>query len=407
METRDAILYTLAAVGTALYGYYISEGLKTPLPGQDQDVAGGLEVESHEFATEDGALLRVKRYANPAGTPVLFCHGFQGNGFEFDLPREGYNMAVYLARKGYDIWISSFRGCGPKPYDCTCDGWHHSIDDLAIYDAPALVDGIIEKTGKKPFWIGHSMGGMVLYMYLQGVKFEGFRVVSDPRLVEERNSKLTGGIAIASPTALWWPRFHPFHVVTASSIGGAIIGANIMWVRARSHVSPHMKLGSNIRKFVGKKPRLLQLISRSPIGILLYCRGNTDRETSTSLIKWGGDDVSANMYVQLADGIRNIHFRQYYPLTFRDKPYDYTMNMDLITTPMLYITGDKDFAHWEAIKLYGYDRISSDLKSFVTFPGYGHTDLVMGKEVEKDVYPVLAEWMGEVEAAKGEASVII
>lgn len=56
----------LALCGTvATYGYYAFLGLKSPLPGQDQDVAQGLDVERHEFVTPDGVTLRLKRYANP------------------------------------------------------------------------------------------------------------------------------------------------------------------------------------------------------------------------------------------------------------------------------------------------------------------------------------------------------
>jgi len=90
---RERIFAGMVAAATAIAGTYVYMGLKTPLPGQDQEVAGGLTVEQHDFVTPDGLMLRVKRYANPGGQPVLFCHGFNGNGFEFDLPREGYNMA--------------------------------------------------------------------------------------------------------------------------------------------------------------------------------------------------------------------------------------------------------------------------------------------------------------------------
>jgi poly-beta-hydroxyalkanoate depolymerase len=50
------------------------------------------------------------------------------------------------------------------------------------------------------------------------------------------------------------------------------------------------------------------------------------------------------------------------------------------------------------IRRYGHDRISSQVKKFVMLPGYGHTDLVMGRRVEEEVYPLVAEWMEEVEA---------
>jgi lysosomal acid lipase/cholesteryl ester hydrolase len=386
-----------AASVTALYGYYFSEGLKTPLPGLDQEVAEGLVEEMHEFETTDGAALKVKRYANPGATPVLFCHGFDGNGFEFDLPRRDRNIAVFLAGQGFDVWISSFRGCGREPYLCEGCDWRHSIDHLAIYDAPTLVDGIIEETGMSPFWIGHSMGGMILYMYLQGARFADDRlVVSDPDLVEERSGKLAGGIPIASPPAFWWPRLHPFQVFTGSGAGRSLLGASIMYMRARGALFPRFRVGSRILRLFGSRPRALKALSRSPLGLLLYCRRNTDCETTTSLIRWGADDVSAGMFVQLVDGVRNTHFRQYFPVTFKHQPYDYTMGMPLIRTPMLFVTGDKDFANWAGIKRYGYDRISSREKEIVTLPGYGHTDLVMGRNAHEDVYPVVLEWMEKV-----------
>lgn len=409
-DNKDGHVFAAMLAGSvAVAGAYIYMGLKTPIPGLDQEhVAEGLTVESHVFTTPDGVDLRVKRYANPQGTPVVFFHGFNGNGFEFDLPREGYNMAVYMARRGYDVWVTSFRGCGVEPYRCDHGDWSHSIDTLAIYDAPTLIDNISRIAGRKPFWIGHSMGGMVLYMYLQGVRYEGDPsdciVVSDPALLQERNSKLLGGIAIASPPAFWWPRHHPFQIASESSFGRSIIGAMVLMNRVRSRVAPRVRIGSNAKNAVLNRPRGLKFLSRSPIGIMLYNRRNTDSETSTSLVKWGADDVSAKMSVQLIDGIWNINCRQYFPFIFRADPYDYTLNMPLIKAPMLFVTGDKDFANWEGIKRYGFDRISSEVKQFVMLPGYGHTDLVMGRQVSDDVYPVIADWMDAVAVeAKAEA----
>jgi len=382
---------------SALMGAYLYMGLKTPVPGEDQDVSSGLTVEKYEFTTGDGAILRLKRYANPDGTPVLFCHGFNGNGFEFDLPRENHNIAVYLARRGYDVWISSFRGCGREPYKSEAGDWKHSIDHLAIYDASALVDGVTGATGKKPFWIGHSMGGMVLYMYLQGVRFEGDLVVSDPELVAEHHQKLAGGIPIASPPAFWWPRLHPFQVVTDSSIGRSLIGLSMLLTRQRNNRAPRFSIGLRVCGLAGWRPRLIKAVSRSPLGVLLYCRRNTDPDTTTSLIKWAGDDVSTRMLIQLTDGIWNKNFRQYFPMTFRKQPYDYTENMHLISLPIFYVTGEKDFANCVGIKRYGYDRAASEIKKFVALPGYGHTDLVMGRDVEQEVYPLIYEWLQGIE----------
>lgn len=178
-----------------------------------------------------------------------------------------------------------------EPFLCDAGDWSHSIDTLAILDAPTLVDGIIAETGKQPFWIGHSMGGMVLYMYLQGVRFEGdpadCNVVSDPAVLAERHSRLKGGIAIASPPAFWWPRHHPFQVFTESSIGRGLLGISVLIYRLRHRIAPRVRLGSVAKGLVLNRPRGIKALSRSPIGIMLYNRRNTDSETSTSLVKWG------------------------------------------------------------------------------------------------------------------------
>jgi pimeloyl-ACP methyl ester carboxylesterase len=398
-KKRTTAMRAATGVSLTLYGAYIYLGFKTPVPGQDQDVSQGLGVERHEFVTPDGPTLRLKRYANPDGLPILLCHGFSGNGFEFDIPREKRNMAVYLAREGHDVWISSFRGCGREPYVSDGGDWRHSIDHLAIYDAPTLVDGIIKATGKRPFWIGHSMGGEVLYMYLQGVRFEdGVQVVSDPKLVESHHKNLVGGVTIGSPPAFWWAKPHPLHRVTESGAAKIILKACIRLMRGREKTSPRVYGVGGPKKRLRDHPRLIMAISRSPYGAIAYRRSNTDKETTTSLGKWGTDDVSAGMWVQLLDALLNGDLRQHLPEDSVVEPYNYTEQMHLLSLPILFLTGDRDFANPAAIKRFGFERIGSDMKKFVDLAGYGHTDLVMGRHVERDVYRLVSDW---IKAAAG------
>jgi pimeloyl-ACP methyl ester carboxylesterase len=378
----------------ALYGAYLYLGLQTPLPGQDQDVLQGLAVEKHEFVTPDGLTLRLKRYAKPDGQPVLLCHGFSGNGFDFDLPREKRNMAVYLAGAGYDVWISSFRGCGREPYVSDGGDWRHSIDHLAIYDAPTLVDGITRTAGKKPFWIGHSMGGEVLYMYLQGVRFEdGVRVVSDPKLVKAHHESLVGGVTIGSPPAFWWAKPHPLHRITESRVIKEALKAGVRMMRRREKTSPRVyRIGGKKKRF-RDHPRIIMALSRSPYGAVAYYRPNTDKETTTSLGRWGTDDVSAGMWVQLLEGLLNGDLHQHLPDEEAIVRYNYTEHMHLVSLPILFLTGNRDFANPAAIKRFGYETVASDMKKFVDLSGYGHTDLLMGRNVERDVYRLLSDWV--------------
>jgi pimeloyl-ACP methyl ester carboxylesterase len=379
-----------------LFGCYAGMGLRTPLPGQDEFVSDGLKVERHEFATEDGVTLRVKRYANPEGIPVLMCHGFGGCGSSFDLPREGRNMPVYLARQGFDVWISSFRGCGHGPYASDCGDWTHSIDDLAIYDAPALVDGVAAATGKRLFWIGHSMGGEVLYMYLQGVRCEDGGVVSDETLLRERHEKLAGGIAMGSPPAFWYPAGHPYHLVFASRPARAVLWQLLSEMLRKECVSPRIFRPGGAKRFLDGRPRLQMAISRTPFMIPTYCRKNTDKDATTSLVRWGTGDVSAGMWVQLLQGLLEDEFLEHPGRAEPGRQYSYTAGMGLISLPMFFVTGDKDFANPGAIRRFGYDAVSSDVKDYLNLAGYGHTDMLMGRNAETEVYPLLAGWMEKV-----------
>ena len=170
-----------AVAAVATYGAYVLLGMNTPLPGRDQDISGDLEVERHEFVTADGLTLRLKRYANPGGSPVILTHGFGGNGFTFDLPREGRNMAVHLAREGFDVWIPHFRGCGRDPYVSDAGDWRHSMDHLAIYDAPAAVKryGYESVSSEMREYVQLPGYGHVDMLIGRGVETDVFPLVAD------------------------------------------------------------------------------------------------------------------------------------------------------------------------------------------------------------------------------------
>lgn len=361
------------------------------MPSLEEEQGKDLGKERWELVTADGLTLRGKRYPAEGSLPVILAHGFEGNGNEFDLPRPGRNLAVYLAREGFDVWVANFRGNGRGGTVSDNGGWRHSIDHLAAYDADALVRGVREATGRRPAWIGHSMGGMVLYCYLQGASFgEGpgsgtFR--ADPRLAEERNSLIAAGVAIGSPPAFYWEGGGFFGFLSNSAAARAVMrgmlkGLNILEKKGRK-----VSLGVPVGRWAEKHPRGAAMLALSPAGILLYNWRNVEADAAVSLLRWAGDDVSPAMARQLISGLIDRDYLSH------DRNYDYTANMGRITAPMLFVTGTEDFASYECIKRYGYERVSSTRKDFLCFDGYGHTDLVMGKSVEEKVYPAISSWL--------------
>ncbi|KAM7298335.1 lipase member M-like [Ixodes scapularis] len=85
------------------------------------------------------------------------------------------NLAIgcfLLADSGYDVWLGNFRG---TPYANrhveyqNTDGryWNFSLDEVGLYDFPALVDFVLAATGKSSlFFVGFSQGNTAAWVML-------------------------------------------------------------------------------------------------------------------------------------------------------------------------------------------------------------------------------------------------
>ncbi|MGQ9537179.1 MAG: alpha/beta hydrolase [Actinomycetota bacterium] len=368
---------------------------RIPLPVEEIDHAAGLEVRLETFTTQDGAVLRLKRYVREGAQPVILAHGFTGNGLEFDLPHRRQNLAVFLAENGYDVWVSSFRGCGREPYRGEAPHWRHSVDHLAAFDAETLIRGVTGATGKKPLWIGHSMGGMVLYMYLQGARMEtGFGeplLQADPELAAERNRAILGGIVIGSPPGLHQGGGDWIALLSRLPAFRRTTRALLSYLERVDRSSPCIDFG-RLGALCERNPRMgKQLAMRGPVARALYNPDNVDPDVGYSLLRWASDKVTARMSIQITRLGLDPDFKSY------DGSWNYTAGMERITAPLFFVTGTRDFAGADNLRLQGYEAVSSPLKEYRCYPDYGHTDLVMGKRVLEEVYPDLLEWIRKVE----------
>jgi hypothetical protein len=102
------------------------------------------------------------------------------------------------------------------------------------------------------------------------------------------------------------------------------------------------------------------------------------------------------MYVQLFSSILDEEFLEHPGRAAPAEQYDYTANMGQISLPIFFLTGTKDFANPETIRMFGYERVASETRKYVNLPGYGHTDLIMGLDAERDVYGMLSDWMRSI-----------
>ena len=123
--------------------------------------------EVHTVRCSDGWRINLYRRFNPEapGEPILICHGIMGNPTNFLYPQD-HAMVDTLVEQGYDCWVIDLRGNRHSSPPLGTSRYTATYDDYYMRDLPAAIDHIRTKTGSPSVhWIGHSMGGMLLYTY--------------------------------------------------------------------------------------------------------------------------------------------------------------------------------------------------------------------------------------------------
>ena len=348
-----------------------------------------------EVRTEDGATVSCRRYARPGARAVVCGHGLASSGYEFDLPLAGFNLADVLYRLGYEVWIINFRGSGSYPWISDAGDWHHSGDQLGCFDLPAVIDRAAEETGRPVFYMGHSFGGMALYMYLQGCVIDSARpmVRQDPEVAARRNSLVAGAVAVASPVSMDEGtdlmdrmRLHP-----ATQAGFRFVEA---WLRKRDRKHPRIPIGEMALEFGYRHPLLAKIIMSSPLMQMYLVPWNMGGEACRLFGTWAGGDVSA---LQVAQTVQTVRLGQLDCTMQQEEEvpsYCYKDGMSAITAPLVAASGGKDFLQPKHIRDGVIETVSSEHTLEVSIPGAGHVDLLYQIPVVE-----IVEWLEEHAAA--------
>ncbi len=130
------------------------------------EAGGGWEVALHRLRPGPASVARRLRGGAPAPEhPVVLAHGIAMSSRFWHL-RPEMSLARYLSARGHDVWIAEVRGSGESRHVGGGDPWDFSFDHLLREDAPAIIDYVCKLTASEEVdWVGHSMGGMILYGY--------------------------------------------------------------------------------------------------------------------------------------------------------------------------------------------------------------------------------------------------
>jgi pimeloyl-ACP methyl ester carboxylesterase len=315
-----------------------------------------------EFArTPDGWDLALHHYPveDAMGPPVVLCGGYACNRFFLDFD-DRYSLARFLARRGFDTWVLELRGRGySEPAGNPGAAW--TFDDLVRFDVPAAVAHVRARCrGRRPVWIGHSMGGMVMYAALGQA----------PELAES----VAGFVTMASPVA-----FPPVASHLAQRLGRLLL---LLPGPGRLPQQPVLRA---LWLVIGWSSRAAE-IGMNP--------ANTDQRAFGRALQRFICNVPRIKLQQLVGWSLTGQFRSV------DGQVDYRANLERITTPALIIAGAADrLAPPEAVGL-AYDRIRSPVKVYREFAAgagdasdYGHVDLIFGRRAPEEVFGTISSWL--------------
>jgi pimeloyl-ACP methyl ester carboxylesterase len=315
--------------------------------------------EVHNARTADGWRIAVVRYrcnapagqTNAGGDPVLLIHGVAANRLNMDLSDQR-SLARFLADAGHDTWCVELRGRGlsTKPRLFTRYRWDWCFDEYVEQDLPVAIDAVLRATrAEKVHLVGFSVGGAVVYAFL-----------GDPRLAE----KVRTACAIGAPATYGFQRKYLYSWPLR----------NLRWLRHR--------LVMRLFAPLAVRPKLLM----NP--------DNIDRSTVRRMMVNVACNFARNEALQYGDWIENDTFRSI------DHRRDYRKSMEKITTPLLFIAGNKDrIAPPPSVK-DAHDAVASTDKKLVIVSrghgfkaNYGHFDLVLGKQSADEVFPLVRQWL--------------
>ncbi len=331
-----------------------------------------------EVEAQDGAVIRGHRYPLKDARAVVAGHGLASTSYEFELPLEGFNLAEKLLALGYEVWTVNWRGAGHPPARSGARDWHHSGDEAGALDLPAVMEEVEKKTGRRPFYIGHSFGGMTLYGYLQGAfidRKDGFSVKRDPALSAERNRRLAGAVTVGSPVSMRGPRTDRLEKARRSRPAQAWFRAAEAWLRRKDRRRPRIPLGEFALSFGLQHPRAAEAVMSSPLARFYLQPRNMGRRACGVFGTWAGGSVSANHLAHMIQMARLGDYAPFMPGGGKP-PFTYAEGMGLITVPLVAVAGGRDFVRRDRLEHAVIGQAGSRHKRLVFLPEAGHVDML-------------------------------
>ncbi len=359
------------------------------IPLYTTEGVGDAQVTTHPFNTSDKLGLSLLRFERePCSDVVVVAHGLTTSSDMFIMP-EHYNFVQYLLDHGFtDVWTLDFRMSNRHSYNLRRNRFN--MDDVALYDFPAALKTVRDAVGHRTriHVVCHCLGSVSFAMALFGRSVDGVAsaicnsVSLTPRIPSWSRLKLAVapflcdyllGIEYLNP---WWRRER-----------GWSMGQVLAWFVSFGH-----------RECNVPACHMLSFMWGTGHPALYFHENLHDVTHRRGADLYGG--VSLNYYRHVNKMVRTDNTAvKYLPADpkYAALPDDYFERVKEVETPVLFMTGEVNnvFTDSNIVCHERLEKIVPGRHQLHVFPKYGHQDVFMGKNCDRDIFPRLVEFLQE------------
>jgi pimeloyl-ACP methyl ester carboxylesterase len=317
--------------------------------------------------TDDGWRLALHHWPSKGSRrhPVLMVHGLGANRLNFDLD-DRHSLARAARARGYDVYVLELRGAGlsisPGGQDRFNFQW--GFGDYSQVDLPVAVQAVLDKSGAQAVHgVGHSMGGMLFY-----------------------------SLGVRQPKSL----------KSITAVGAPLVCELDLAPRERRLLKVATRLAPQssqrrvpMRRLMGVAGRFVPIASRLVDGLLLNAQ-NTDPDVMGRMAREAINDVPLKLVLELTHQMANGKNAE--------GPYAYEQHLDRINVPVFAMGGSADrIAPPQSVAAAVARLAATDVRyremgrKFGDSADYGHVDLLVGKNAPDEVFPLLLDFLDEVD----------
>ena len=302
--------------------------------------------------------------------PVLLAHGAGVRANIFRAPVQE-TVVDALIEDGYDVWLENWRAS----IDFAPNEW--TLDQAAVYDHPAAVRTIAERTGANAIQaIVHCQGST------------SFVMSACAGLLPQVKTIVTNAVSLHTVV----PGFSKFKLEFAVPMMKHVFPyLNPQWGTDAPNLKTKLLKGF-VELTHHECHNMVCKFSSFTYGTgfpVLWRHENLNDDTHEWL-RHEFAHVPMTFFEQMAMCVRRGHLVS--PGTFPQLPTDHTAQAPQTDARFVFLTGDKNVCFLPQSQKNSFafmDTFHRNYHSFHEFRGYGHLDVFMGQNAARDTFPVI------------------